>query len=291
MPRARPPGASPPPRPTGRAPPPAPPPAQELPLALNARHSRDECALLASRRRQSGHRAQQRRDEHFERHLRAHRVAREADDGHALEDRGRLRPAGLHRDCRDDGAERFQRFAHDFVVAHRNAARGEDEVGSVGGFVERCQHEFPVIGNVRPEGDNAASRSDGGDERGAVRVEDLAEGWGVARLDEFASGGDDRHANRAAHLDSGEPGGGEHREMPGCQPQPRGQQLVARVQVAAFLPHVLAHGALPRDGDRGAVTRRVFDGNDRVRALRHDRAGHDAHGGARDKRVGVAGPC
>ena len=179
------------------------PPAQELPPARRRSQRRGERQRRPDDRRQPGELAQQRRDEQLEAQLAADRVAGEADHRHAAVARERLRSARLHVARADVRAERLEQLAHDLVLAHRDAAAGDDELGAARDRpveARRPSAAGVVAGQLQIDDVGADGRG-----RGASAMPFASGRSAVAerrpRRDELVARADDRDPHARAHGD------------------------------------------------------------------------------------------
>ena len=171
---------------------------------------------------------------------------------------GRLRPAGLHRHAADPAAERLERLAHHLVVAHRDAAARDHELG-VGGVrgVELVAQPRRPRRAPAPRAPRRRRPPDRRGERDAVRVGDLARArasapGGTSSLPVLTTA----TRTRSRTSSSVSPDAAAAARWRDASRSPGGSTSAPAGEVGAGLAHVLARRARPRGCGRSPSPRR-----------------------------------
>ena len=201
--------------------------------------------------------------------------------GQAENERVAARPEGerlarLDRDTPEHllDAELPLDLADEIVLADRDAARRDEDV-ALETTLERLSQRRLVVGNGRRADDLRARDGQRSGEHERVRLVDLPGLERLARRDELAAGGKDRHARPTRARDRGDADSGDPGERSRREPRAGRCDDVAGANVPAERPD--AGPWLERTIDLYCVV--LFDNHlyrsDGVGAFGHDRAGRD----------------
>ncbi len=124
------------------------------------------------------------------------------------------------------------------AAAERDPARGDDQVGEVGGQFEGGGGLAGVVADDAKVEGFPAQLPDGGGQDGRVGVPDLPGGWGVEGHDQLIAGGQDGHPGPLADPDPHAAKGRHQADLEGAQQVALPQDRGAFLHVAAAVPHV-----------------------------------------------------
>ena len=232
-------------------------------------------------RRQSGARADHRRDEGVERKDRRGRKARQHRERLAVEHGEAKRLAGFQRDAVHDDAGRAQPRHHAVREIARPFRGAAAEQHQIAGLHRGAYSEFKsgfIVGE-RTEDDRFAARL--GDRRRddrAVAVKDLGGPQHAARRDQFVAGREHGDFRPAHHVDFGDTASREHADLARPDPRAAPQHHLAARDVGASVRHELSGRGGAAHLDRrfaGLQQIAVLDHHHRIGAARHDAAGGD----------------
>ena len=261
------------------------PPATTATSVSRARDRRDGVRLLAHQLAQRG------QHEDLEGDVGRHRVARQREDRDPVlaDPAEALRLAGLHRDRAEPHALGRQRRLDHVVVALRDAAGGDDDVGADQLVVQRLEERGRLVGDdADPVGDRAGAADRGGEQEGVAVVDRVVAELGArARAARSRSRGS-RPAAAAGRSTVARPteASSPSRRGPRMAPCSTSRSPTATSSPAGRMCWCGSGAWLDPDGVGAAVGPLV--GHHRVGALRHRRAGHDLGGRARTERAQAA---
>ena len=243
-----------------------------------------EPAWLEPRQRipQALQRAHCRLDEELAPDERGDGIPREAEDERVAADAERDRLAGL--DCHSPehllDAELSLRRPDEVVLADRDTARGDEDVGR-----ESTLDGFPQRLLVVRDGRLGLHLGARGDQRGGehetVRLVDLARPQLPAGTDELAARREHGNPRAACARQLSDAGGRSRGQACGREPHAGGDHHLSGSDVATARANVRAGSDRLRYLHRVVALDNVFDRDDGVGALRHDRARRDGHRTAR----------
>ena len=187
-------------------------------------------------------------------------------------------PSRLHRDFPEhDLAKLAQQLAHEIGFAHGYAARGDDRVGIGGGSLERALQAGRVIAHHAHVDDVAVEARQHAVERVAVAVVHFARLQHRTDRGQFVAGREKRHAQAPPHRHLGQAERGDQSQLGRTYRLPGPDHGFARGEILAREAAVLAAFLAGGDAHPLALDPDDFLDHDRVGALGHHRAGHDAH--------------
>ena len=229
--------------------------------------------------RQTAEASYDRAHERLERHVAAHRVARQGEDRNAVTHAPEaLRHAGLHGDLGElHGAQTAQHSLDRVVGAHAHPTAGEDEIASVELVLDRGDKRIVVVDD-RPDAVGQRTRfARGGHQKEAVGVVDLPRPQRIPGFDEFGPRGDDGHARLWMHAHDAVAGGREQGELARAQLDSRLEHLLTRLDVLTGATDAGAHVDTRVDLHGARATVGALDRDDRIGTIGHGCAGHDPH--------------
>lgn len=206
-------------------------------------------------------------------------------------------------------AHRGEGLLDDVVRADADAAGGDQQVGADELVLDGGAEGLGVVGDRAHPVADGSGVAGGGAQGEAVGVVDLAGVQRLARLHQFAAGGEHDHPRAGAYPDGAAADRGQQAELRRAEDRARAKGEVARADVAALGPYVgaglrravhpyLAGGALgggavgAHPGDRALAESPVgpLDRDDGLGAGRQRGAGHDAGGlpGAHVRKIRAA---
>ena len=194
-----------------------------------------------------------------------------------------MRHARLHgHPVEGDLAPAEERLLHHVALADGDAARADEAVGPS----DQGQNLLlQVLGLVPDDARQVGDRSDvaeGPEQRVGVRVPDLAERGGTARLDQLVPGRDHHGPGPRVDEHGGVAGAGQHAQLRSRQPAAGRHDHLAGPHVLPGRPDVRAFGELAQHQDLLALDHAVLDGDDAV--------GPRRDGGSRGDPDGLAPP-
>ncbi len=174
------------------------------------------------------------------------------------------------------------------LVPRRGAARGQDHIRLRGAVVQPRLDRRRIVAHMAQVDGLAAPITRQRQQHRAVGIPDLMRrgGQGGAGHD-LVPGGQNADAQRAEHLDLGDPQSRQQRQVGRAQPMARGQGRFALGHILARLAGVGAGLDRAVEGHRHAICRGVLLQHHGIHPLGQDRAGQDADRGARRHRVGI----
>ena len=181
-----------------------------------------------------------------------------------------------------------ENVAAEILLAHRTAARTDDQVGP-GGGVERLSPVLDRVPHQRQRPHGRASRLTDGREHHAIGVVDLSRPRRAlvrGRVEQFVAARDEGDDGRASHR--------QRSYAERCRDaQPRRREHVAGAQdddasrdVVAAARDMVASGDRLGEPHPIALAMRALDHDHRIRAFGQRRAGRDVHAGALADRAG-----
>jgi hypothetical protein len=218
----------------------------------------------------AGHLAQGRCGEQLVGDHRRHRVARQAEDRHPVDETERQRLGRLDGHLHPAHvADAIQHGLDIVVVAHADTAAGEHRValphrGTHGGL------DGGLVVGDHPEVDDLVAVALGEcDQRVPVGVADLAGRQLAGPVDELVAGGEHPDPRPAHNGDLVPTDAREHTEVAGAQYGPGVEHEVARFEVLAGAAHVVAGGEGSVDVHGVAVDGGPLDHHDGIGAIGH----------------------
>jgi hypothetical protein len=218
-------------------------------------------------------------DEELTADERRDRIAGQPEDERLSAHAERNRLARLDRHAPEDlvDAEVPLGRSDEVVLAHRDAARGDERVGRETSL-ERLPQDWLVVSRGRLGHHVGAGRGERGGEHERVGLVDLAGAQVAAGNDELAAGRKYGDARAARAPDLGHAGGRCGRQASRREPRPRRHHDFARGDVPASRTDVRAGLPVVIDLYCVVVLDNTLHRNDGVRPLRHDGPGRDGHG-------------
>jgi hypothetical protein len=185
---------------------------------------------------------------------------------------------------RERAAELGEGPLDQIVIADRDPARGDDDVGAQG-LRERAAQRGGIVGGDAVIESDAPGRFDLRGEHQAVAAHDLPRPRAHAERHELVAGAHDRDHGPPVHDERVVAGRGRERDVAGAEARSGGEHHLALGEVAAPLPRPppgthLAE-ALEIDPQRVALARGVFLRHDDVGAFGQHGTGGDPHRVAR----------
>ena len=183
-------------------------------------------------------------------------------------------------------AQALQQRLDEVVGAHRDAARGDQDVGVDERLLDQRPKLLRVVGRDPQQAHLGAGLGKSAEQREAVGVDDLARTRLIPDLDQLVAGRHQGHPRKAPDRERGEAHRGGKAQLGGPERTAGPQGDLAALQVGARLMEVGAPGHPGPDADEVAVEVGVLHHHDRVGAFRQHPAGQDPGRRARLQRAG-----
>ena len=179
------------------------------------------------------------------------------------------------------------------ALAHRDAAGGDDGIGTVSGLPEGLLDQLAPVAHHTKVDDLDTKLFQHAIKCVAVAVMDLAGTQRFTDRSQFIAGGKEGHLQTAPDACLAQAERGQHTDVR-CRQQPaRAEHLLAGRKILAGLANILPAAMTAADTYRVAVTLDLLLHDHGVQAVRHFGASHDSHTllSLRAAVVGPSGPC